>query len=165
MYDCHWPSRASGVAFLHPSNRLVEGDEEIGQEIPECDHADGKELGHVEIDLEFSNDQPEHQVVDTKSDQGDHQEFRILDGNIRVVAFESPYPVQDIVGRGSDGKTDGIGNIFLDLEDLLEKVGKGIVDKKAGKANCRELYELQDKGTAVKVKHACSVSRKDMKMD
>jgi hypothetical protein len=39
------------------------------------------------------------------------------------MAVKGPDPVEKIIGGSSKGESDGIGNIFLDLQYLFEEIG------------------------------------------
>jgi hypothetical protein len=45
------------------------------------------------------------------------------------MAVKGPDPVEKIIGGGGKGESDGIGNIFLDLQYFLEEIGSPEIDK------------------------------------
>lgn len=132
---------------------LRKSDKEVGEEIPQRNHANGKELGHVEIDLEVFQDQPYHQIIDPQTNNGNDQEGRIFGDDLRIIALEGPDTVEHIIGGGRQRKTDGIGDVLLYLENLLENVGKKVIDKEARKSDRSEFQKFQDKGTCQEIEH------------
>lgn len=107
---------------------LVKCYQKVRQEVPDGNHTDGKKFRQVKIDLKLTYNQPENKVIQPETNDRDNKEFRVFQCNIRIIAFKGPNPVQNIIGTGRDGKANGVGNILLNFEYLLEKVGKGIID-------------------------------------
>jgi hypothetical protein len=119
----------------------------IREEIPDRYHPDGKQLGEIKILLQPAMDQPHDQVRDSQPYKAYDEEFGVLPRNVRVLAFKSPYTVQEIIGRCRHDETYGIGNIFLDLQPLLADVRKPKIYKNSGKTDNPEFQELDQEGS------------------
>jgi len=59
------------------------------------------------------------------------------------MAVKGPDPVQEIIGGSGEAKSDCIGNIFLDFQYLLEKIGGPEIDEYARKSYYAELDKFE----------------------
>jgi hypothetical protein len=59
------------------------------------------------------------------------------------MAVKGPDPVEKIIGGSGKGESDGIGNIFLDLQYLLEEISGPEIDENPGKSYYTELDKFQ----------------------
>ena len=103
--------------------RSGESNEIVGQEIPDGHHGNGEKLGNVKVKAPALDDQPQDKIVDPQPDHADDKEFGILPGYIRIAALEGPDPVEQVIGGSGNGKTNGVGKIFLNPENLLANIG------------------------------------------
>ena len=61
------------------------------------------------------------------------------------MTFKGPYPIEHIIGGGSDGKTNGIGNVFLKFQILLAKKCNGKVNQNSRKSYDPKFDEFVEK--------------------
>jgi hypothetical protein len=142
-----------GGEVLFPRKRDVI----IREKVPDRHYADGEELRDVEVLLESGMNDPQDHVVDPKTNQADQQEFGIFQGNVRVLTLKGPDSVKNVVAGCSHCESDGIGHIFLNLEDLLAEVGRTEIYDDTRRANDAELNEFQYEGPCKEILHAIAV--------
>ena len=133
--------RQSDIVTPAPAKRS-ERKEIVHEIVPEGDHADGEKLGQIEIQAEAAVQQPDRQVVDDKSHGGNAQKAEVLSRNIRILVVESPDPVQDVIRRRGAEKAERIGDVLVEPQPLLAKVGDSEIDEDARAADDAE-FEKQ----------------------
>lgn len=103
-----------------------------------------EKLGQIEIQAEAAVQQPDRQVVDDKSHGGNAQKAEVLSRNIRILVVESPDPVQDVIRRRGAEKAERIGDVLVEPQPLLAKVGDSEIDEDARTAHDAEFEKLLD---------------------
>ena len=106
---------------------LLEGEEHVAEEVPECGDTDGKDPEDVEAPVVVPRGQqtsakPEGDIVDAESDDTDEDELEVLHAHLLLMAAEGPDTVEDVVGGGCGDEADGVGHKRVESCHLFQQV-------------------------------------------
>ena len=87
----------------------------IRTEIPDENNNCGCKFGCIKIPFEFLMKEPHESIIEQQANETEKKKFFKLWLPLRIVAFECPVAVDDIVIDNGENKTGWVGEIFIPL--------------------------------------------------